>query len=90
MNSVEQEAKSNILVPQNKQNEMAATEVQTPDLEALDQMHYIQIAQTYQELYTEVNMMKATQLEDSDKLMQALETLRNFEGNNLQISERLN
>ena len=35
-------------------------------------------------------MMKATQLEDSDKLMQALETLRNFEGNNLQISERLN
>ena len=34
--------------------------------------------------------MKATQLEDSDKLMQALETLRNFEGNNLQINEKLN
>ena len=34
-------------------------------------------------------MVKATQLEDSEKLMQALETLRNFEGNNLQISERL-
>lgn len=34
-------------------------------------------------------MIKACQLEDSDKLMQALETLRSFESNNLQINERI-
>ena len=45
--------------------------------------------QTYQDLFNEINIVKGTQIEDSEKLVQALETLRNFEGNNLQISERL-
>lgn len=42
------------------QNEMV--EIQTQDLDPI-------IVQTYQEMYAEINMIKACQLEDSDKLM---------------------
>lgn len=63
-------------------NQMQATEMQSTNLDQL-------IVQTYQDLFNEINIVKGTQIEDSEKLVQALETLRNFEGNNLQISERL-